>query len=111
MDEFTLDVVHGGDATEVTVVGEVDLASAPQLRTELAQLTGSVVVDLAGVTFMDSVGISVLMLTQRRLVESGGGSLVLRAPQDHVRRVIELVGLRSLLEHDPSATGLLGERD
>jgi anti-sigma B factor antagonist len=56
-------VEHGPDARVVTVVGEIDALTAPELAAFLtAQLTVAqiVVVDLDGVQFLASVGISVL---------------------------------------------------
>ena len=54
---------HGPDARVVTVVGEVDTLTAPDLATALnAHLTTAqlVVLDLDGVQFMGSAGLSVL---------------------------------------------------
>ncbi len=54
---------HGSDARVVTVVGEVDALTAPELATLLtAQLAAArvVVVDLDGVRFLGSAGLSVL---------------------------------------------------
>ena len=54
---------HGPDARVVTVMGEVDALSAPELATFLtAQLVAVqvVVVDLADVRFLDSAGLAVL---------------------------------------------------
>ena len=54
---------HGPDARVVTVVGEIDALTAPELATFLtAQLVAAqaVVVNLDGVRFMGSAGLSVL---------------------------------------------------
>lgn len=75
--------------------GEVDVLSAPLLRTQLADLCEagrSVVVDLTGVSFMDSMALSVLVLAHRRLVEQGL-VLLLAAPQRAVRLVLEVSAL------------------
>jgi anti-sigma B factor antagonist len=56
-------VEHGPDARLVTVAGEIDTLTAPELAAFLtAQLTVAqiVVVDLDGVQFLASVGLSVL---------------------------------------------------
>lgn len=49
----------------VTVVGDIDFYSAPQLRERLHQLLDErprdVVIDLSGVPFMDSMALGVLM--------------------------------------------------
>ena len=60
-----LDPQHSGRHTVVGVTGEIDVASAPVLRdTLLAQLNRgveSLVVDLRGVTFIDSTGVGSLL--------------------------------------------------
>jgi anti-anti-sigma regulatory factor len=55
-------VEHSPDARVVTVVGEIDALTAPELAVFLTeQLTiGQIVVDLDGVQFLASVGVSVL---------------------------------------------------
>ena len=54
------EVVVDGSGACVTVVGEIDLASASTLRARLdhivATSAGTVVLDLAGVGFIDSIG-------------------------------------------------------
>lgn len=78
----------------VDVRGEVELHSAPQLREELHRVcTGDacVVVDLSGVSFIDSTGLGVLIGGLKRARENGSLSLV--CPQSRVRRVFEITGL------------------
>jgi anti-sigma B factor antagonist len=76
------------------VEGEIDAHSAPALSTAVAKLPEApvVIMDLHGVGFMDSSGLRVLLETSRRAAEAGK-KLVLRRPQDAVRRVIEVSGL------------------
>lgn len=68
-DDFSAEIMglqvieHGADARVVTVTGEVDSLTAPELAACLtAQLAGArrVVVDLDGVQFLGSAGLSVL---------------------------------------------------
>jgi anti-sigma B factor antagonist len=76
----------------LVVTGEIDLMTAPALQSALDHLQGRVVVDLYGVSFMDCIGIGVLVAERERLV-ARGGNLRLRSPQDHVRRPLEILGL------------------
>jgi len=90
-------VVNGaGPRYEVYVHGELDMSTAPRLSETLASLDsepGAVVtVDLAGMTFVDSTGLTVLIDGLKRL-RQGGGDLVLRSPASRTRRVLEITGL------------------
>lgn len=80
----------------VHLQGEVDLASAPQLRRGIYELIDQghhrVAVDLSGVEFMDSTGLGVLIGALKRLRESGG-SMVLAGIRPAVSRVFEITGL------------------
>jgi anti-sigma B factor antagonist len=76
--------------------GEVDALTAPQLGKRLLGLaeqgkTG-VVVDLSGVTFMDSTGIGVLLNALRALT-SRDGRLVLVCPTERILRPFQVTGL------------------
>jgi anti-sigma B factor antagonist len=90
-----------GDGNVVlTVGGEVDVLTADQLRAALNEsLTlweGQVVVDFAGVSFLDSQGIAALL----RVHKDCGldpGRLTIRSPQPQARKVFELTGLDTIL--------------
>ena len=83
-----LDVRLGteGRAPVLTVTGEVDLSTAPQLSSALNQLTGAgrtplpVLVDLSGTTHLGSVGISMLLVAQRRCEAAGTPLRVVTGP-------------------------------
>ena len=90
-------MAEDAEVSVVAVVGEIDLATAAQLRECLSTLAGRVVIDLAGVTFLDSSGIAVLVSQRNRLVGVDGG-LWLRGPNDMVRRTLEIVGFADYIE-------------
>lgn len=95
-----------GGATVVVLVGELDLATAGGLRTRLATLAQDdppperVVLDLAGLDFVDASGISVLLSSQRALA-ARGSSLVLRTPSRMVSKVLRLLDLDAVLPVEP----------
>ena len=97
--ELTIVSSSAGDAVTVVVRGEVDLATAPQLRDELLDhiLGGSSLLrlDLQGVSFMDSSGLHVLIASQRRAALMGGG-LVLARTSKPVDRRLEVTGAARL---------------
>jgi anti-anti-sigma factor len=85
-----------GDPPVLQVDGEIDLSTVDQLRAALedALATDSaVVVDMAGVTFIDVVGLEAIMAVAAS--RNGGGPLKLNnAPR--VKWILEAVGLDEL---------------
>ncbi|MGH8969162.1 MAG: STAS domain-containing protein [Actinomycetes bacterium] len=82
--------------TVVEVTGEVDVASAPELRDNLLALVNrgadSLVVDLRGVTFIDSTGVgSLLRIFHRQGLL--GGQVHFVADQPSVLRVFDIMQL------------------
>ena len=78
----------------ITVDGDIDMDSAPELGVALEGVTADrhVVLDLGSVDFMDSSGLKVLIAQTIRRGEAGG-SLYVRNPSRAVRRVVEVTGL------------------
>lgn len=75
----------------IRVVGEVDMASAPELARAIEEVAGSggqVVIDFEGVTFMDSTGLRTLL--KAATSANGSGPVVLRRPASNVRRVLDI---------------------
>jgi anti-sigma B factor antagonist len=97
--ELTLDVQRKDDGITVAVAGEVDLDNAAQLRdtlSELAEETDHVVLDLAGLEFIDSTGLAALLAGHKRL-EAEGGRLELQNPPRMLVKMLKLVGLVDVL--------------
>ena len=90
----------GSTGIVIAVTGEVDMASAPELVGCLLSHTDrDVIVDLAGVGFLDSTGISALIVGYNA-VRDAGHTLSTTGEQDHVRRLLELTGLSSIFHED-----------
>ena len=83
-------------STVVALSGELDLATAPELDTYLdGVLTDSgprIVLDLSGLSFMDSTGIRIL-IRHHRQTEENGGRLGIAAPQPIVAKALKITGL------------------
>ena len=86
----------GEDAFVVSASGEVDIASVETLERELDGLARRgalrVIVDLTGVTFIDSAGLGVLVREAKRL-SALGGTCVLVADDPRILRIFEITGL------------------
>ena len=104
---FELDVAPAdGGVVVCSVIGELDVASAPKLRTELVRLVAEsdgpprLVVDLAGVDFLDSTGLGVLLGGLKR-VRGRQGALALSRAEPQVRKVFEVTRVIEILPiHD-----------
>lgn len=114
MPELSLDSRTEGDWTVLSVSGEVDLATAPQLRERLDGLIDEggerLVVNLEGVSFLDSTGLSVLVGALNRIQERGG-TLALAALSRPVRKVLATVGLEQQFAIHETVAEVLGPSD
>ncbi len=82
------------------VSGEIDAHTAPSLAAAMAQLpAGVVTVDVAGVSFMDSSGLRVLMDATTR-ARDGGGDLIVANSTPGIARLVEISGLGGQLRLD-----------
>jgi anti-sigma B factor antagonist len=101
--ELELESRSSGHATIVVVRGEIDMATAPDVRDVLNELIDAgasrIVLDCRGLDFLDSSGIGVLIAVRKRLGDDG--ALTLEAPQAHVRKVLELTGVLDHVEIAP----------
>jgi anti-sigma B factor antagonist len=91
-----LDLSDDVDGTLV-VVGEIDSHTAPALAERLSGDPEIVVIDLAGVSFIDSSGLRILIEAHRSRIDADT-SLTLRAPSAAVQRLLEISGLSAHLD-------------
>jgi anti-anti-sigma factor len=91
---------RGGDPIVLSVVGELDMGRESELLNLVKTLDpppeSTVDVDLSAVTFVDSTGIRAILNAQSHLKQRACSLRVVN-PQPQFVRVIELSGLRSLL--------------
>lgn len=109
---FRVEVRSEGEAKVLSVSGELDLAAASSLEEELdrALTSGSqmIVLDLGGLEFIDSTGLSVLVRAHQR-AQDGGLTLGLVNPGAQVERLLSLTGLADrLILADGLRDGLAG---
>jgi anti-anti-sigma factor len=76
----------------VTVRGEIDMDNAGELVDAIERVADTAVVDLSGVTFIDSTGLKGLLRAQQA-ARQRGDDLILRHPSKAVRRALERTGL------------------
>jgi anti-sigma B factor antagonist len=92
---FRMDLRSGecGGHVIVALRGELDLLYAPAVATALVDLAARqprIIVDLAGLEFIDASGTAALKRGRRR-ARSAGGDLLLAAPRRPVRRVLSII--------------------
>ncbi len=96
--DVSLQVVRSGASAFVTVCGELDLSTAPVLEDALEPLLGPgarpplrhLVLDLAGVTFADVVGLTPVLRAAETMAERGDG-LQIRGERPPVRQLLRLL--------------------
>ncbi|WP_169734272.1 STAS domain-containing protein [Hamadaea tsunoensis] len=99
MTQLSITTDHQAEATVVALAGELDLGSRTRLQAALAEAIEAgrpVVVDLSGLTFMDSTGIAVLT-NARRAAGEAGVPLTVTEATGTVERILEMTGVRQFL--------------
>lgn len=98
--ELTASSHRDGDTQTLALHGELDLASAARVRAELEHIEASgaprIVIDLSGLTFLDSSGVQLVLGAHARTLERGLDLQVRRGPAA-VQRVFELCGVDKVL--------------
>jgi anti-anti-sigma factor len=100
------------DSVVVTVRGRLDLDSATVLSTTLAQVLEQqnprIVVDLSGVEFCDSTGLSAFVAGHDR-AESAGGWVRFAAPSAWLARLLDTGGLAGRIAVYPSVAEAISD--
>jgi anti-sigma B factor antagonist len=106
--DFLVEAQTEARGTVVTVSGELDVASSQVLERELAKLDEAplVVVDLRGLTFIDSTGLGVLVRAHQVAQEQGRRFGLVRG-NGQVSRLLSLTGLDEELLVGDSADQLM----
>ncbi len=96
--EFEVTVSTEDGVRVVAVSGELDLDTLAELNAALAAgLPATTVVDLRGLTFIDSSGVSGVLTAARRARDAGGRLVCVPGPPA-IRRVFELTGVDTVVE-------------
>ena len=105
METFAADARRNNGTAVVAVRGEVDLYTAPRLWETLdaaiAETPAELVIDLTDVTFLDSMGLNVLVRAHKRL-KPISGSVVVRGANNQVFKVFELTKLNKVFTVEPA---------
>jgi len=98
--ELAMASERDGAVHTITLFGELDLATVDEVRHELehaeASDVASIVLDLSGLTFMDSTGVRLLVEAHARSRADSDRLVLIRGPVS-VQRVLEITGVVDLL--------------
>ncbi len=106
MKPLTITTRFAATGPVLEIVGDLDYETAPELRKAVDGLTVAVgqllVLDLAGMAFCDSSGISALISARSLAIEQGGG-IALAAVPANTARTLGIVGLDQVFTILPDA--------
>lgn len=103
-----------GGVEAITVRGELDMNTAPELQQALEQAladpAAAVMLDLCDCEFIDSTGIALIVRSWQRLDREAGngeGRFVLCSHNHQVRRLLQITGVESQISlHERRADAL-----
>jgi anti-sigma B factor antagonist len=91
--DLSIRTTDAGDHILITVIGDLDLESAPAMTAALKKVMGErpVVIDLSGVDFMDSSGLGVLVGAHQQ-----AAALLLAAPNQRLQKIFKITKLHKV---------------
>jgi len=88
-------------ALRVVITGELDISTVPSFNKQLSDLETSsapkLILDLSGITFMDSTGLSAVLVSEMQARMRGQRFVVVAGPP-HVHELFKLTGVDNFLE-------------
>lgn len=96
--------IERGDEGRIRLSGRFDASQAAKAQEAFDALDGPTVVDMAKLSYISSLGLGVLLQTQKRLRgESGGGGLKLVNVSKHIHDIFRFSGFHAIFEIEESA--------
>ncbi len=95
---MTINKTQDGSELKIALSGRLDTTTAPQLEAELNTcLDGveSLVFDMAGLEYISSAGLRVLLAAQKRMNKQG--KMTVRSVNETVQEVFEITGFSDIL--------------
>lgn len=109
--DLKIESKESGGVGVITLDGEVDVYTAPKLKSRLVDLVDEgkykIIVDLRKVDFMDSSGLGVLVGGLKR-VKSHKGTIALVCNQENILKIFRITGLAKVFPIFPSKEEALG---
>ena len=95
---MTIEKIAEGNQLTIALGGRLDTTTAPMLETELKQNisgVGELVLDFAGLEYLSSAGLRVLLSAQK--VMNRQGSMVVRNANETIMEIFEITGFSDIL--------------
>ena len=99
---MTINVERDFELVTLEITGRLDTTTAPNLEAvvnELSEDTKELVFDMAGVEYISSAGIRVILGAYKK-INSYQGIMRIKKPNEMVREVFEMTGLSQMLEQE-----------
>jgi len=105
---LSIHVTNDDQVTDIKLVGEIDVYTAPNLKDTLLSATKkegeTIRIDLEKVTYMDSTGLGALISGLKSSKEHNS-KLVLNNIQDRVYRLFDITGLKEVFDIESTIRG------
>lgn len=106
---FRIETIQTGSALTIAVTGELDGASCAELLERFEALAGApgtreIVLDLGGVSFIDSAGMRAIVLVERGSTERGL-ALTISPPPTEITELLEMTGITERIAVSPGTEG------
>ena len=90
-----------GERGQIVVSGRFDASQAEKAESFLTQVADSREMDMGGLNYISSLGLGVLLATQKRLMSTGHG-LKLTNVRGHIREIFHFSGFEQVFEIEPT---------
>ena len=111
MELLDVSIRQEGGWTVLSLIGQFDVATAPEVRQALVEAQYSaasrVILDLNGVEFVDSMGLGVIIGGLKR-ARSHEGELVLVCDRERILHLLEITRIDQIIAVHPSIVEALG---
>ena len=103
---MNINTTQAGKVSKIQLAGRLEAATVPELKAEVQKLVSNnssqIVLDMAGVTFVDSSGLGALVASLRTVNKVDGDIRIANLTPD-VRSIFELTRMHRLFEIYPSS--------
>ena len=105
---ISIDVKEKDLSAEISVQGEIDAYTAPKLRSTIFPLSEkegvNMIVDLTGVSYMDSTGLGVFVGVFKN-VKAHNGQFKIIGLSERLQRLFEITGLADIIDINSQIEG------